>query len=89
VSVFTALAIYFVIWWIALFAVLPWGVRSQHEAGEMTPGTDPGAPVVPDIKRKLVWTTVVATVVFGAWFVVYVYRLITVDQLAGWLGMTN
>ena len=39
--IFTALAIYFVIWWIVLFAVLPWGVHSQHESGEMTPGTDP------------------------------------------------
>ena len=88
-SIFTAVAIYFVIWWVVLFAVLPWGVRSQHESGEMTPGTDPGAPVLPDIKRKLVWTTIVATVVFAAWFVVYVYRLVTLDQLAGWLGMTN
>jgi len=88
-SIFTALAIYFVIWWVVLFAVLPWGVRSQHESGEMTPGTDPGAPVLPDIKRKLVWTTIVATVVFAAWFVVYVYRLVTLDQLAGWLGMPN
>jgi predicted secreted protein len=89
VSIFTALAIYFVIWWIVLFAVLPWGVRSQHESGEMTPGTDPGAPVLTNLKRKLVWTTIVSTVVFGAWFVVYVNRLITLDQLSGWLGMTN
>jgi predicted secreted protein len=86
-SIFTAAAIYFVIWWVVLFAVLPWGVRSQHESGEMTPGTDPGAPVLPDIRRKLVWTTIVATAVFAAWFVVYVYRLVTLDQLAGWLGM--
>jgi predicted secreted protein len=89
VSIFTALAIYFVIWWIVLFAVLPWGVRSQHEAGEMTPGTDPGAPVLPNLKRKLAWTTIVATLVFAASSVVYVYRLVTLDQLASWLGMTN
>ena len=88
-SIFTALAIYFVIWWIVLFAVLPWGVRSQHESGEMTPGTDPGAPVLTNLKRKLIGTTIVATVVFAAWFVVYVNRLITLDQLAAWLGMTN
>ncbi|HEY4405266.1 MAG TPA: DUF1467 family protein [Xanthobacteraceae bacterium] len=88
-SIFTALAIYFVIWWIVLFAVLPWGVHSQHEAGEMAPGTDPGAPVLPKLRSKLVWTTLVSTVVFAAWFVVYFYRLITLDQLAGWLGMTD
>jgi predicted secreted protein len=88
-SIFTALAIYFVVWWIVLFAVLPWGVHSQHESGEMTPGTDPGAPVLTNLKLKLVWTTVVATMVFAAWFVVYFFRLITIDQLAAWLGMTN
>ena len=88
-SIFTALAIYFVIWWIVLFAVLPWGVRSQHESGEMTPGTDPGAPVLTNLRLKLIWTTIVATMVFSAWFVIYVYRLITFDQLAAWLGMTN
>lgn len=88
-SIFTALAIYFVIWWIVLFAVLPWGVHSQEESGEVTPGTDPGAPVLTHLKRKLFWTTVVATLVFAAWFVVYVYRLITVDQIGAWLGIAN
>ena len=87
--IFTALAIYFVIWWIVLFAVLPWGVHSQHESGEMAPGTDPGAPKLANIKLKLVWTTIVASLVFAAWFIVYVSRLITIDQLAAWLGMAN
>ena len=43
----TAAAIYFIIWWTVLFAVLPFGVRSQGESGTVIPGTDPGAPVVP------------------------------------------
>ena len=30
-AVATAVAIYFLIWWIVLFAVLPWGVRAQDE----------------------------------------------------------
>jgi predicted secreted protein len=67
--------------------VLPWGVRSQHESGEISPGTDPGAPMLPNLKRKAIWTTVVSTAVFFAWFIVYAYRLVTIDQLAGWLGV--
>ncbi len=27
----TGIAIYFLIWWVVLFAVLPWGVRAQGE----------------------------------------------------------
>jgi predicted secreted protein len=85
-SLATSIAIYFIIWWTVLFAVLPWGVRSQHEGGEITPGTDPGAPVIPRLRRKLVWTTIVASLVFAAWHVIYTYRLITVDDLARLLG---
>jgi len=83
----TAIATYFLIWWIVLFAVLPWGVRSQHEGGAMTPGTDPGAPIIPRLARKLVWTTIVAGIVFFAWYVVYACQLITLDELARVLGV--
>jgi predicted secreted protein len=89
VSITTALAIYFVVWWTVLFAVLPWGVRSQQESGDVTPGSDPGAPAVPRLKQKVVWTTIVATVVFAAWFLVYTYRLVTLDDLAHWLGVSR
>ena len=62
-AIATAIAIYFLIWWIMLFAVLPWGVRAQGEK-DAPPGTDPGAPTVPHLKAKLLWTTMVASVVF-------------------------
>ena len=87
-SIVTALAIYFVVWWIALFVVLPWGVHSQHESGEVAPGTDPGAPSLPNLKRKLVWTTIVATIAFGAWYALYVNHLIPVDRIGRWLGVS-
>lgn len=61
-----ALAIYVTIWWIVLFAVLPLGVRSAEEAGEERPeGTDPGAPVAPQLAKKAAITTVIAAIVFG------------------------
>jgi predicted secreted protein len=84
-AVTTAIAIYFLIWWIVLFAVLPWGVRAQGDDG--APGTDPGAPLVPRLKAKLIWTTVVATAIFAACWVIYVYRLVTLDGLTALFGM--
>ena len=86
-SIVTALAIYFIVWWLVLFAVLPFGVRSQQERGEVTPGSDPGAPAVPRLARKLVWTTIVAGIVFALGYVVYAYRLVALDDLAAMLGM--
>jgi predicted secreted protein len=87
VSWATIAAIYFIIWWTVLFAVLPWGVRSQRESGEVVPGTDPGAPSVPALGRKLVWTTLVSAALFAALYYVYASRLVTLDDLAALLGM--
>ena len=83
----TALAIFFLIWWVVLFAVLPFGIRSQHEDGEMAPGTDPGAPVLSRLGRKLLWTTAVAVVIFAACYVVYVNHLVSLEGLVRPLGM--
>ena len=82
----TAIAIYFVIWWVVLFVVLPWGVRSQQESGAISHGTDPGAPTVPRLWWKLLWTTVVASFVFALCALVYSYRLVTLEGLATLLG---
>ena len=86
-SLTTAIAIYFILWWVTLFAVLPWGVSSQHETGDVSPGTEPGAPALPRIAAKLMWTTIVATVLFAVLYVVYVYRLITFEDLVRLFGL--
>lgn len=84
-AITTAIAIYFLIWWVVLFAVLPWGVRAQGD--DAVPGTDPGAPTVPRLAMRLIWTTVVATVVFAALAVVYINGWVTLDSLAALMGM--
>ncbi|HZL29569.1 MAG TPA: DUF1467 family protein [Pseudolabrys sp.] len=73
----TILAIYFIIWWITLFAVLPFGIKSQGESGdELAPGTDPGAPAMHVMWRKFMWTTLVASIIFGILYFCYVNDLI-------------
>lgn len=60
-----ALALFFVVWWTMLFAVLPFGIRSQLEAGEVVAGSEPGAPAAPALRQKAIWTTIVSAVVFN------------------------
>lgn len=60
-----SIALLLTIWWVVLFAVLPFGVRSQHEDGDIPPGTDPGAPVAPKLGWKVLWTSVIALIVWG------------------------
>jgi predicted secreted protein len=59
-----ALSLYFLVWWTTLFAVLPFGVRSQTEVGDVAPGSDPGAPSLPALNEKAVWTSLAAGLVF-------------------------
>ena len=68
-----AIAIYFTTWWIVLFAVLPWGVRSQEEARDVVPGSDPGAPTLPRLVAKALWTTAIAAVVFAIILVLFAF----------------
>jgi predicted secreted protein len=87
-TISTGLAIYFVIWWIALFLTLPFGVRSQHEDGEGAPGTDPGAPIASQMGRKLIWTTVISAVIFAAGSLAYGAGYLNVDRLSRWMGLS-
>jgi predicted secreted protein len=59
------IAIYLVVWALCLFVVLPFGVRSQHEAGEVVRGSERGAPVMPMLWRKVLATTILAAIVTG------------------------
>jgi len=71
------LAVYFVIWWTVLFTVLPFGVRNEAETGEAhVEGTDPGAPVMPNLVKKAMITSVIAAVIFAiVWYIWAVYDL--------------
>lgn len=65
-SLTSSIAIFFVIWWLCLFLVLPFGVRSAHEAGEAVgEGHDAGAPVRAMMGRKALATTILASAVFA------------------------
>jgi predicted secreted protein len=86
-TISTAFAIYFVIWWIALFLTLPFGVRSQQEDGESVPGSDPGAPVMTRMGAKLIWTTVISAVIFAAGWLAYDAGYLNVDRLSRLMGL--
>jgi predicted secreted protein len=86
-TISTGFAIYFVFWWITLFLILPFGVRSQHEDGEGAPGTDPGAPVASRMGRKLIWTTALSAVLFAIALVAYNAGYLNVERLSKLMGI--
>ena len=65
------MAIYFVVWWFVLFAVLAWGVRTQEEEGEVVMGSPSSAPARPRLLFKALVTSIAAAgVPFGMWVLV-------------------
>lgn len=69
-SLISAMAIYFIIWWTTLFAMLPFGLRTQAEENNIVPGTVASAPAQARIWLAFFRTTIVSCIVFGLfWFV--------------------
>ena len=78
------LAIYFVVWWTILFAVLPFGVRSQEEDGEVVLGSAASAPVRPRLVVKAVATSIVAAILVGAFWIAVDGFGFGLPMLAAW-----
>jgi predicted secreted protein len=79
------IAIFFVVWWIVLFAVLPFGVRTQEEDGEVVVGSEAGAPTHPHLVRKAVITTIVAAIVTFLIWMLFGYLGLGIKDIADWL----
>ena len=82
-----AFAIYVIIWWTVLFAVLPIGVRTQGEDGVVVPGTPESAPTRPRFARILLITTLVSAVVFAALWAAIRFSAIDLERLIGRSGV--
>jgi predicted secreted protein len=65
VNWFIGIAAFIVIWWVVIFAVLPWGIRPAGESGK---GYDAGAPANPRIVLKVLITTAIAVVIWVGFF---------------------
>ncbi|UCI10022.1 DUF1467 family protein [Mesorhizobium sp. B1-1-8] len=61
-------ALFFVTWWLVLFAVLPFSLRTQDEDEDVTLGTVSSAPRGPHMLRAAIRTTIVTAVVIGIFY---------------------
>lgn len=67
-NIVSLVIVFILAWWMALFMVLPWGLRQPDKPDVSSMG---GAPVDPNIKRKFMITTILACVfTFLIWLVV-------------------
>ena len=81
----SGITLYIVIWWIALFIVLPIGTKPVAEA-DQTSGWR-GAPERPELGRKILMTSVLAAILWGVWYLVLASELLSFRS--GWLAMPS
>jgi|UniRef100_UPI0040473378 predicted secreted protein len=77
----SAIVLFAVIWFMVLFVVLPLGLQTQSEAGEVVPGTPGSAPANLDLKRKIKQTSFWAVIIWAIVTGVVLSGLITVRDL--------
>lgn len=66
----TAMAVYFILWWLTLFTMLPIGLRTQAEENDVTLGTTPSAPHKHRMGRVFLWTTIISAIIFATFYIV-------------------
>lgn len=64
----SALAVFFIVWWVVLFAVLPFSLRTQEEDGDVTLGTAASAPRGRHVGRAVLRTTIVTLIIVGLFY---------------------
>jgi predicted secreted protein len=76
------LAIYLLFWVMSFFLVIPFGVRTDEEAGaERLAGHAESAPHRFSFGRAALRATAVSAVLFGLYYLNYVYGWIGVDMI--------
>ena len=74
----TGIAVYFVVWWITLFMVLPFGIERDKNVKE---GNNPGAPVKHRLLIKFAINTVLALIIWLIIFLIDVFEIINISDL--------
>lgn len=78
------IVLYSILWFLVLFVLLPIGQKSQADMGEVTPGTPAGAPYEPKLKKKALWATLIAALLWGVIAYVIMAGVITRADLEAW-----
>jgi predicted secreted protein len=73
-----SLMVLIISWWLAFFVMLPIGVRSHLEENSVVPGSEPSAPVTPNLGWKALAAFGIALVMWGSLYAIIEYGLVTI-----------
>lgn len=83
----SAVVIFAVTWFLALYCLLPVRIRSNEEAGQAVPeGTMKGAPSNPNLKIKAIGATIISAIITAILYYLIDNRIITLGMLESVFG---
>ena len=88
-TLFSAFVLFAVVWFMTLFIVLPLRLTTQGEAGAVVRGTPESAPADPQIRKRMVITTVATLVIWGAIVAVIVSGVVGIEDVDILFRLTN
>ena len=77
-SITGSLIIFVLIWWIIFFSLLPIDVDRKHK--KMVEGADKGSPENPKIIKKIIYTTIITSIIFIGIFMLVKYDYINLRR---------
>lgn len=80
-SPITSAAIYFVLWWLSLYLVLPFGIENQPITDGRTKGSAEGAPSRPQMRKKLLQATILSSILFAIFYALVHFEILTFEKL--------
>ena len=78
-SITGSLIIFVLIWWIIFFSLLPIDVDRKHK--EMVEGVDKGSPENPKIIKKIIYTTIITSIIFIGIFMLVKYDYLNLRRI--------
>ena len=80
-SITGSIVVFILLWWLVLFIILPRNISSQQEKGNVVEGTDTGAPTSPKIKKKLILTTVISSLLFAVIYILTYFEVLSLRRI--------
>ncbi len=84
-GVVSGLVLFAVIWFMTFLIALPIRVQTQGDLKSIVPGTHAGAPEHHHLKKKALWTTFAALILWGIIAGIILSEWISVDDIERWL----
>jgi len=77
-----AFAVFVVLWWVVLFAVLPIGLKTQDDDENVTLGTVSSAPGSGGhVVKAMIWATLISVALFATFYAATTYFGIGINDI--------